>query len=186
MEDSEIRALFVRRDERAIMECWNKYGSLCEVTAYRILGDRRDAEECVNDTWLHVWNAIPPADPASLKGYLLTVTRNLAVNRLRDQRTAARGGGEIPVALEELAECVAGSEDVEREYLVRELGEAVNLFLRGLSEKDCDLFVGRYYFLCTTEELGARYGISDAHVRAILSRVRRKLNKYLREQGLLS
>ena len=91
----------------------------------------------------------------------------------------------MPVALEELSECVAGGEDVAREYLTRELGEAVDRFLRSLSRRDCDLFLGRYYFLCTTFELGNRYGISEAHVRAALSRVRRKLRRYLEKQGYL-
>ena len=185
MNDREILDLFLKRDERAITLCQTQYGTQCEEIALRILADRQDAEKCVNDTWLKAWNAIPPAEPASLRGYLLTVTRNLAINRLREKTAAWRGGGEMPVALEELSECVAGGEDVAREYLTRELGEAVDRFLRSLSRRDCDLFLGRYYFLCTTFELGNRYGISEAHVRAALSRVRRKLRRYLEKQGYL-
>lgn len=185
MTDREIIALFYGRDEEAIAACQRQYGALCEETARRILGDRLDAEECVSDTWLKVWNAIPPADPASLRGYLLTVTRNLAINRLREKTAVGRGGGELPLALEELSDCIAGDGDVERDYLARELGEAVNRFLRRLPRRDCDLFLGRYYFLCTSSELSSRYGISEAHVRAVLSRVRRKLKRYLEEQGYM-
>lgn len=185
MSDQEIIALFQKRDEEAIAACRSRYGALCEETARRILGDRLDAEECVNDTWLKVWNAIPPAEPASLRGYLVTVTRNLAINRLREKTAMVRGGGELILALDELSDCVAGDGDVEREYLARELGEAVDRFLQRLSRRDCDLFLGRYYFLCTTSELGDRYGISEAHVRAALSRVRRKLKRYLEKQGYL-
>lgn len=185
MDDREIIDLFFRRDEQAIAECRDKYGTVCEETARRILSDRLDAEECVSDAWLKVWNAIPPGDPTSLRGYLLTVTRNLAINRLREKTAAGRGGGELPLALEELSDCIAGDGDVERDYLAHELGEAVNCFLHRLPRRDSDLFLGRYYFLCTSAELESQYGISAAHVRAVLSRVRRKLKRYLEEQGYM-
>ena len=111
MEDDNILLLFSQRREQALTETQAKYGRLCSRVAEGILADVRDAEECVNDTWMHAWNAIPPERPVRLSAWLAKVTRNLALSRLRSRNALKRGGGEIPVLLEELAECIPGAED---------------------------------------------------------------------------
>ena len=185
MDDQSIIELYLQRDERALTETQLKYGGYCMEVAYRILENRQDSEECVNDVYLKLWNCIPPHKPLALRGFIAKITRNLALNRIRDTRIQRRGGGEMTVALDELGECLSDGESVADDYLRRELGEYINRFLRSLPPRDCDLFLCRYYFLYPTSEIAQKQGISEAHVRANLSRTRRKLKVYLEKHGLL-
>jgi len=185
VEDQTIIEYYNRRDERAIVETQLKYGAYCMEVAYRILENREDSEECVNDVYLKLWNSIPPHAPKSLRGFLAKITRNTALNRLRNQHSLRRGGGEITIALDELEECISNGESVADEYLRREIGEYINRFLQHLPRRDCDLFLCRYYFLYSTAEISQKQGISEAHIRASLSRTRRKLRSYLEKHGLL-
>ena len=113
MEDRDIIQLYWDRDEGAIPATADKYGGYCAAIARNILDDGRDAEECVNDTWLAAWNAMPPHRPARLSTFLGKLTRNLSFNRYKAQRADKRGGGQLPLVLDELGECVSGREDVE-------------------------------------------------------------------------
>ncbi|MBQ9150912.1 MAG: sigma-70 family RNA polymerase sigma factor [Clostridia bacterium] len=185
MDDQIIIKLYHQRDERAITETQLKYGAYCMEVAYRILENREDSEECVNDVYLKAWNSIPPHKPDTLRGFLAKITRNIALNRIRDNRILRRGGGEMTVALDELGECLSDGETVSDEYLRKELIEYINRFLRSLPRRDCDLFLCRYYFLYPTSEIAEKHGISEAHVRASLSRTRKKLKAHLEKQGLL-
>ena len=185
MDDQNIIELYYLRDERAITETQLKYGGYCMEVAYRILENRQDSEECVNDVYLRLWNSIPPHSPRSLRGFIAKITRNLALNRLRDNRIQRRGGGEMTVALDELSECIADTERVEEAYLQKELGEYINRFLRKLSARDCNLFLCRYYFLYSISEIAERQELNEAHVRTSLSRTRKKLKLYLEQHGLL-
>ncbi|MCQ2430802.1 MAG: RNA polymerase sigma factor [Clostridia bacterium] len=185
MEDGQIIALYQARDERAIAETMDKYGAYCTTVARNILADLQDAEECVNDTYLAAWNRIPPDLPACLRAYLGRITRNLAVSRFRDNTRRKRGGGEVPAALDELAECVSDGTDIEAEYREKELAEAVGRFLRGLPVRDCDIFLARYYFLYKAADIAARVGLRENYVRTVLSRTREKLRTYLEKEKLL-
>lgn len=185
MDDQSIIALYLARNERAITETQLKYGAYCMEVAYRILGNRQDSEECVNDVYLKLWNSIPPHDPKTLRGFISKITRNLALNRLRDKSTLRRGGGEVTVALDELGECLSDGESVEEEYLKQELNGYINRFLKSLSRRDCDLFLCRYYFLYPVSEIAEKHSLSEAHVRTSLSRTRKKLKLYLQKHGLL-
>lgn len=183
MDDEQIIQLYFSRDEGAIQATQEKYGPWCVAIAHRILGDGQAAEECVNDTWLRCWNAIPPQHPLSLKSYTGRLVRNLAVSRLRAQTAQKRGGGQGELALEELAECVSGQSTPEDELDRQAFREALDRFLDGLSPRDRALFVGRYWHLCPVKELAARLGMKDNHVTTRLHRLRGRLRDHLMKEG---
>ena len=185
MEDENILQLYFRRQEQALAETQAKYGRLCRRVAEGILADARDAEECVNDTWMHAWNAIPPERPARMAAWLAKVTRNLALSRLRSRNTLKRGGGEMHALLDELAECIPGGEDPQRTIEGRELSEHIDRFLSLLGREERNLFTARYFYAAPAKELAARTGTTEAAVSSRLLRIRRKLKNYLEEEGLL-
>ena len=184
MDDTELIRLFASRTERAISETEQKYGIRCRRFAERILHNPEDAEECVNDVLLQAWNAIPPEQPGRLSAWLTRVTRNLAVSRLREKTAEKRGGTQIPLVLDELAECLSGGTEPERELERGELTEAVNRFLSGLKREERDLFVARYFFAASHAELAERTGWSVGKIKTTLRRSRMKLQAQLKEEGL--
>ena len=181
--EREIIALYRSRDENAIRMTAEALGGYCYTVAYNVLNSREDAEECVNDTYLAVWNAIPPADPVSLKSFVSSITRRLALNRYKEQNRDKRGGGQVPLALEELAEVVSDTEDIPADYARKELLESVTRFLRGCSPRDRGLFLDRYIRLEPTAVLAERYRVKEAQVLLILSRTRKKLKAHLEKEG---
>ena len=172
MDDEKIIELYFARNELAVAETDRKYGSYCFTLANSILNNREDAEETVSDTYIKTWNAIPPRKPQVLKMFLAKITRNLSFDRLRSHSAEKRGGGEIALALDELAECVPCEGGAASELEYQELVKAVRRFVKSLPERDCNVFLRRY---CLTEN----------HVAVILSRVRRKLKQYLLKEGLM-
>lgn len=183
MKDEEILDLYFARDELAITQTQLKYGSYCYSVANRILDSHEDSEEVVSDTCLQAWNTIPPQCPAFLKLFLARIARNLAFTRWRKRNAAKRGGGETELALEELAECIPGTEGIDDRLNARELAKAIRRFLNTLPERDQDIFLQRYFFVEDTETIAARYGIRRTHVNLILSRARAKLKTYLTQEG---
>lgn len=183
MEDSRIIELYWQRDPDAIQETDRKYGAYCFSVAHHILHSKEDAEECVNDTWLNAWNAIPPQRPGRLRLFLAKISRNLAFNRYSAQTAQKRGGGEMPLVLEELAECVAGAANPADTYEARELGNAIRVFVWKLPERECNVFVRRYFYTESAAEIARRYGLSESNVHVILNRTRTKLKKYLKKEG---
>ena len=181
--DEEIVALYWSRNEEAIRQTADTLGHYCYTVAYNILGNTEDAEECVNDTYLALWNAIPPARPASLKHFVTRILRNLALNRYKEQNRDKRGGGQVPLALEELSEVVSDTEDIPADYAKKELLKSISVFLRGCSARDRGIFLDRYVRLESTEDLSARYRIKEAQVLLILSRTRKKLKAHLEKEG---
>ena len=182
MDDARIIALYNERNETAITESNQKYGNFCYVIAFNILNDNSDAEECVNDTWYRAWNAIPPEQPASLKGFFGKITRNLALDKYKFNRRQKRGSGETELAWEELkTEDI--SNPVEKELLLKELGEKISLFLNKISERDRNIFIARYYFVYPVSEISERFGLNEKYVSNILSRTRKRLLKFLAERG---
>lgn len=185
MTDTELLALFRKRDEAAISATEIKYGQTLRHIAYELLGSRQDAEEIVNDVLMTAWNAIPPENPRRLLGYLAAVTRNQAMDRL-DARTAQRrGGGHKPAVLDELAESIPSPETVEQEFDRRMLTEALNRFLRGLPEQSGDIFILRYTYAMPVQEIAKRQHLSISAVKISLYRTRKKLRIYLEQEGLL-
>lgn len=184
MEDSVIVDLYWSRNPEAISQTDKKYGNYCRSIARNILPDRRDAEECVNDTWLNAWNAMPENRPGLLGPFLGKITRNLAFTRWRAGRTEKRGGGELPLVLDELAECVS-SADTLQEIEAAELGDIINQFLHALPERECNVFLRRCWFAEPMADIARRYGMRESTVRTSLFRSREKLRQYLKKEGLL-
>lgn len=184
MEDQAIVDLYWRRDPEAIRESGRKYGAYCKTIARNILHDGRDAEECVNDTWLSAWNAMPEDRPGRLAPFLGKIARNLAFDRWRASHAEKRGGGELPLILEELAEC-ASPQDTVQALEAAELGRAVDRFLHTLPERECSVFLRRYWAAEPAAEIAGRYGMREATVRTSLFRSREKLRRYLEKEELL-
>ncbi|MBQ1410356.1 MAG: sigma-70 family RNA polymerase sigma factor [Oscillospiraceae bacterium] len=184
MNDEQIIDLFWARDEKAILETDRSYGSHCRSVSKRILNSAEDAEECVNDSYLRLWQQLPPEKPNSLGAFLTRIVRNLSIDRLRQLGSVKRGGSAITVSLDEL-EQVTGRGSVESSILADELGAAVDKFLRTQSQEARSIFLRRYYFFDTRTEIADRYEISVAQVSVVLSRTRKRLRNYLKEEGLL-
>ena len=183
MDDTQIIALYNQRDERAIAETSGKYGDYCYAIAYNILSDRQDAEECLNDTWLGAWNAIPPDCPANFKLYLAKITRNLSFNRYKLKNRKKRGGSETETLLDEIEEFLPDSTNVEKEIEDNEFIQAVNSFLRTLPERERGIFIRRYFYSEKTPVISRRYGMKEDTVLKTLSRTRIKLKYYLKGEG---
>ncbi len=183
MEDSRIIELYWQRSEVAIKETDGKYGAYCFAIANNILHSKEDSDECVNDTWLNAWSSMPPQRPTMLRIFLGKITRNLSFNRYSSRSAKKRGGGEIVLVLDELAECIACESDVESEYEVKELGRCINLFVSNLPERDGNVFVRRYFFTEPVAEIAKRYSLTESNVGVILNRTRKKLKNYLIREG---
>lgn len=183
--DEELIALYWQRDGNAIDETSRAYGAYCYAIANGILQNPEDAEECVNDTWLRAWNTIPPKRPQRLRIFLAKITRNLAFDRFKRRYAQKRGGGEIGLALEELEECIDAGTDPESEVMTKELEQGVNSFLGGLTGRERDIFLRRYFFVESTDTIAARYGMTRSAVLMALSRTRQKLKLYLKKEGLI-
>lgn len=184
MEDSGIIDLYWARQERALEETDRKYGSYCWTIAHNILRSREDTEECVNDTWLKAWNAMPPQRPRILSSFLGKITRNLSLDRYKASRTGKRGGGRVTVALEELEQCLPSSANVEQALADAELARVIDRFLRGLPEKECCIFMRRYWYVDSMQEIARRYHLSEGTVKSSLHRTRNKLRAYLEQEGV--
>lgn len=185
MTDEEIVRLYEQRAENAIAETSQKYGAYCFEIAKNILRSPLDAEESVSDTYLAAWNSIPPQRPGILSAFLGKITRNIAIDRWRREKAAKRGGGEMTLALEELRECVSGTEGPEDRTLEKERLRAIQRFLERLSPVERKTFLCRYWYLETSAEIGKKFGMTPVRVRAMLSRTRKKLRAYLEKEGLL-
>jgi len=181
MEDGRILELFHQRSETAIEELDKKYGKLCRALSYGILGSREDAEECVNDAYLGMWNAIPPERPAPLRPYLCRIVRNLSL-KARDRREAAKRASAYDVALQELEECLPAADTVEGKVAARELTAMVEGFLDTLKREDRVIFLRRYWFSDPYAEIARRTGLTEKNVSVRLTRLRRKLKDYLTER----
>ena len=177
MKDEKIIELFFARDEQALAEVEKKYGALCHFIALSILTVREDAEECVSDVYLKVWNSIPPDTPDSFKAYMAVLTRRLAINRYHESRAAKRNR-ELEVAFEELEACIPAPEEA-----AGELPALLNEFLAGLKETDRRLFVRRYWYAMMPAELAKREGMTVNAVTVKLYKTRNKLRKFLEERG---
>ena len=177
MNDQDIIALYVARDEQAIVETAGKYGGLCMQVSMNILANKSDAEECVNDTYLKTWNSIPPTTPRSLGAFVCRIARNLSLNRHRDAHRERRNR-DLLVSFEELEACISMPDETENE-----LAELLTVFLEGQGETDRVLFMGRYWYACSVSDLAKRMGMTQNAVSLRLYKTREKLRIYLEERG---
>ncbi len=185
MEDEKIIELYIARDERAISETSDKYGSFLKKLANNVLKNLSDAEECVNDTYLKAWNAIPPEIPAFFRAFLAKITRNLSLNRYESERAIKRGGGEIPEVIDELSELIPSDSDVESEVFAGELKEVIERFLGGISSDKRKVFIRRYWFMDPVSEVAKKLGMSESAVKMSLKRTRDDLKVYLEREGVM-
>ena len=180
MEDKRIIELFWERSEAAIEESERKYGKYLQYIAFRVLEDKCDCEEIENDTYLRAWNSIPPERPASLKGYLATICRNLAINRYNLKMAGKRCEHEI--ALDELGECVSDGEGEMCDAMA--LRMALDSFLRSLDRRSRIIFLQRYFYTCPVAEIAERHGLKESAVTMLLFRTRQKLREHLHKEGI--
>lgn len=178
-----IIELYFARNEQAIQATADAYGGYCRKVASSILKNAEDAEEAVSDTWLRAWNTIPPQRPQYLRLFLGRITRNLSLSMWRAKTAEFRGGGEVSLALEELAECISEGTNPEALLQTRELGQCISRFLRTQPQNNRIIFLRRYFYLETSKQLAARFGLREANVRMILSRTRKGLREYLKKEG---
>lgn len=183
MEDSEIVRLILERDEQGLTEAITKYKSYCAKIALNILYSQEEAEECVNDAFLKLWELIPPNKPEMLSTFIGKLTRNLAINRYRQTLTQKRGSGETAIAFDELSAVISDNTDIANEAERRELLDEINKFLRKLPEKKRNIFICRYWYCDSVQDIAARFSVSESNVSVILNRTRQKLREYLQKRG---
>lgn len=177
MEDSQIIELYNARSSAAVKETDKKYGRLCYSVADGILHSREDDEECVNDTYLAVWNKIPPEKPDIFSAFLCKITRNLALKKYEYKRAKKRR--EPDAAIDELAEILPDNEDLHGKIEAKELGEAINAFLRSLPPDERNMFIRRYWLFDPVKRIAADFRFSVSKVKSILFRTRKKLKEYI-------
>ena len=180
IDDHSVIELYFARDERAIRETSDKYGKLCQNIARNILGNAQDAEECVNDAYMGVWNAIPPAHPDDLCAFVCRVVRNVSLKRLR-ALTRQKCSRELTVSLSELEEILPDEAVDGREG---EISAAISAFLREQSEQVRGVFIRKYYFFDSVQAIAKRYGFSQSKVKSMLYHTRKKLKEYLNKEGI--
>ncbi len=183
MHDEQIIALYLRRDEQATEETAQKYGKALNAMALRILTDKEDAEECVNDTYLKVWNTIPPTIPMNLSSYLHKIVRRISIDRFRARRSGKRKANEYTASIEELSECLAGEETPQNAMELQLLTETIQAFLQKLPKQQRQMFVCRYYFHDPIGKIADYFSISQSKVKSTLYRVRCSLKQCLQQEG---
>lgn len=185
MEEQQIIELYWKRLESAIEETSRKYGRFCFCIANNILRNKEDSDECVNDSYLHVWNAIPPQKPNSLKAFLGKITRNLALHMWEKRQAKKRGQDAVTVVLEELQECIPGVSNVEQltEQIV--LVDVLNQFLSVLEQEKRKIFMARYFYFYSIKEIASMYNMSESKVKMTLLRAREILKRMLEKEGIV-
>jgi RNA polymerase sigma factor (sigma-70 family) len=185
LTDDEIVKLYWERKEAAISASEKQYGKYCNSIAYGILNSHEDSEECVNETWLNAWNAIPPQQPNKLSLFLGKITRNLAFDKYKADRAKKRGGGEIVLVLEELEDCVPSENSTEQTIIDKAFDEIVNRFLHALPERECNIFLSRYWYSSPLKKIAEEFSMTENNVKASLFRSRAKLKQHLEREGIL-
>ena len=185
MDDRQIVDLYWERSETAISETSKKYGKYCSYIAYNILHNREDCEECVNDTYMRAWGAMPPKRPNRLSVFLGKITRNLSLNRYEKYTAKKRGAGQVTFVLEELKECVPTADHAEQVIDDMLLPETLNRFLAGLPEERRKFFMRRYWYLSPVREIASDFSVSESRVKMSLLRSRNELRALLEKEGIV-
>lgn len=183
MEDSAIIGLYWNRNDNAISQTEEKYGAYCLKISQNILSDLSDSEENVNDTYLKLWNTIPPERPKHFAAYLGKIARNLAINKYKAKNAQKRIGNEFTASLDELELCTPSDVNVEDEAQIKELGRKISDFLYEQKEEVRAVFVCRYFDCDSIETIAGKFGFSQSKVKSVLMRTRTKLRQYLEKEG---
>ena len=182
MDDLKIVELYFKRDEKAIEETDRKFGRMCYQVAYNVLGDREDASECVNDTYLSVWNTIPPVRPNHFSAFLYKIARNLSLKRL-EYNSAVKRNMNITISFNEL-ETVIPDNRFRPDIADEEIGRIISNFLRGEKPDIRNVFIRRYWFFDSIQDISLRYGFTESKVKNMLYHSRNKLRAYLKKEGV--
>lgn len=185
MEDRRIVGLYWERNEAAVTETASKYGKYLYSISCGILGNSEDAEECVNDTYHDAWLSMPPHRPSVLSAFLGKITRRISIDRWRRNGAEKRGGGELPLVLDELEDCVADSADVEAEAEKRETERIIREFLDSLPATERRVFLRRYWYMEPVAGIALAFGFTGSKTASMLYRIRRKLREKLESEGLI-
>lgn len=184
MDDERIIELFFQRSEQAIQELERKYGKICQKLSYNILSNSQDVEECLNDAYLGAWNTIPPARPHPLLTYLCKIVRNISLNAYW-RKAAGKRSGHYTVAMEEMEACMAGPDAVEAQVEAGELAGIIEEFLDTLSTQNRVIFMRRYWFSESYQDIAALVGLTEKSVSVRLTRIRQKMKEYFAEREVL-
>lgn len=182
MQDNEIITLFFERDEKALSELSDKYGKRLLNISKNVLGSKEDAEECVNDAYMAVWNRIPPEKPSSLFAYISKIVRNTALTKLRDN-SAKKRGRNLTVCIDELEDILPDTQSVFDSITAAELSSLINGFLLSCDQDERDIFILRYYGYMPVSDIAKKYGFTQSRIKMLLKRCRDKLEKYLERNG---
>jgi RNA polymerase sigma-70 factor (ECF subfamily) len=185
MDDIKIVELYWQRNESAINETKTKYGNYCRSIAYRILKNNEDVDECENDTYLELWRTIPPQKPKMLSTYLGMIARQKAIDKWRMKTADKRGGGEFQMSLDELENCIYDETTISEKLEAEEMAKIISEFLRTLPAKECNVFIRRYWYFDSINDICKRYGYGQSKVKMMLKRTREKLISYLEKEGML-
>lgn len=185
MEDSKIIDLYWERAEIAISETAKKYSRYCHSISFNILHNKEDTEECVNDTYLKAWNAIPPKRPNCLATFLGKITRNLSLDKFKKYSAKKRGHGLMEIALSELEGVIPSTTSVEQAIDEKELVEILDKFLGGLLKQKRIMFVQRYWYLMPIKKMAEQLSISESQVKSTLFRIRNELKSHLEREGVV-
>ncbi|MCI8609712.1 MAG: sigma-70 family RNA polymerase sigma factor [Firmicutes bacterium] len=183
MDDEKIVSLYWERDEQAIAETASKYGKLCNHIANNILSNHEDCEECINDTYLALWNSIPSQHPNRFSVFLSRITRNLALKKY-DYISAAKRNPSAVTSLEELGDCISGTDTVESEMEKKHIEHAISQFLQQQEEEKRNIFIRRYWYFDSIQTICRHTGFSQSKVKSMLYEMRCKLRKYLEKEGI--
>lgn len=183
LNDQHIVELYWQRDESALQETAACYGATLTAVAQRILDDRVESEETVNDTYLKAWNVIPPHKPTKLGAFLAKITRELAIDRYRRRKAEKRAATQYALSLEELSECIPGGETPDEALDYALLTEAIGNYLAGLKPVVRQAFVGRYFFALSLQEIADKQGVTLSWVKTTLHRTRQGLREHLEKEG---
>ncbi len=181
--DEAIIELFFERSEEAIQSTMDKYGALLRSLAWNILGNREDVEECLSDTYLSVWNSVPPEHPMYLKAYLCKIARNYALDKVKEKTRSKRGGGQANLLLEELSECLASQSDTAKTLEINEMGHVISGYLREQPDHRRVIFVQRYFYASSLHDIAEEQGITEGAVKALLHRMRLELKDEFERKG---
>ncbi len=182
--DEQIIELYWERNERAIHETEVKYGKMLFRIAYNILHDKLDCEECQNDTYNGIWNAIPPTRPTVFQAFITQIMRNIATKRYKEKTSQKRVPSEMTVSMDELHSFLHENETPEAEYAAAELGKMISDYLRTLSDRQQYIFIGRFYMAETIEYLADKLGVGVATVHRDIDKIKQGLKEHLKRNGV--
>jgi len=183
LSDEDIIELYWQREEKAIAETDTKYGRYLFTIAYNIVHNRLDCEECLNDTYLGTWNSIPPHRPGIFQVFLARITRNVAVDKYRENTAGKRIPSEMTVSLEELDDCISDTPAFDEEETVKNISRVLNSFLQALPEREKFTFVCRYYYSDSVANIAKMLQVSERTVFRTLASTRAKLKELLEKAG---